>query len=641
MSKSKADHVILYGIDGTDPVMVKRLVGEGKLPNFQRVMEQGFFTEALPSYSGKTPQNWTTIATGAEPGSHSVTDLYVQKAGAPLKAAERGGVFNGFDSSLSKAEFVWNTAEKAGLSAIVFNYACAAPSTLEKGIWVGGSGEPGATCQDTIATPQVYALDAADAATETLQGVPADVDVLAVWRRSLGATVQAGVTFARVRDARGEAVAVLGDASWTNLQATLRVGEYSDWLYDTFPHPRTGQKLKCAWKYKCLSIGDKTEVYRTKIYPAEGLSKPAGVYEELIEQFGPSINEPGHYWSHPIGHDTYDEVNLEQLRWLTDSLVYLYQKHQPDLMMMKSHIIDHYSHDFLNQAVKYEEGATEFEDSYNSLIRCYQTVDECLGTLLDSVDPETTHVLLVSDHGCVSDEVQIHINDILVKAGIVAAEPDPQTGKARIDYSRTKALGIPFGGHITINLKGRQQNGIVDPGNYEAVQEEITDALLDFRCPLTGKCPFSFVIRRQDARTFGINEHSEHAGDILFGVRTGYHIGAWAGNITFDEFDSEAYKAKMASPWGAMHGDYWPGVRYKGHFDMAIFCGTGPRLKQGYEHTKVFRLTGVTPTICRLLGIDVPDTCEGGALHEAIAGRKTGTADAAEQASTRPSRQSR
>jgi len=95
MSNPKADHVILYGIDGTDPVMVKRLVGEGKLPNFKRVMEQGFFTEALPSYSGKTPQNWTTIATGTEPGSHSITDLYVQKVGAPLKAAEKGGVFNG------------------------------------------------------------------------------------------------------------------------------------------------------------------------------------------------------------------------------------------------------------------------------------------------------------------------------------------------------------------------------------------------------------------------------------------------------------------------------------------------------------------------------------------------------------------
>lgn len=57
MPNTNAERVILYGIDGTDPVMVKRLVAEGKLPNFQSLMEQGFFTEALPSYSGKTPQN--------------------------------------------------------------------------------------------------------------------------------------------------------------------------------------------------------------------------------------------------------------------------------------------------------------------------------------------------------------------------------------------------------------------------------------------------------------------------------------------------------------------------------------------------------------------------------------------------------
>jgi predicted AlkP superfamily phosphohydrolase/phosphomutase len=598
--------------------MVKRLVAEGKLPNFQRLMEQGFFTEALPSYSGKTPQNWTTIATGAEPGSHSITDLYVQKAGEPLAAAEKGGAFNGFDSSLSKAEFIWNTAEKAGLSAIVFNYACAAPSTLEKGIWIGGSGEPGPECQDTVAKPQVYVLKPDQASTESLDGVPADVDVTAVWRESLGATAPGSVVFARIKDTQGEAVAILTDSSWGSLKGILRVGDYSAWMVESFPHPRTEQALKCAWKYKCLSIGDKAEVYRTKIYPAEGLSTPDGIYEELIEQFGPFINEPGHYWSYPIGHDTYDEVNLEQLEWLTNSLIYLHQTYQPDLLMMKSHIIDHYNHDFLNQAVKYEEGAAEFEACYQSMINCYQIVDQCLGLLLDSVDLTTTHVLLVSDHGCVSDEAQVYINDILARAGIVSAAPAPETGKARIDYSRTKALGIPFGGHITINLKGRQQDGIVEPEDYETVQEEITDALLDYRCPLTGKCPFAFVIRKQDAGIFGINEHSEHAGDVLFGVRTGYHISAWTGSITFDDVASEVYKAKLREPWGAMHGDYWPGVRYKGSSDMAIFCGIGPRLRPGYEHKKVFRLTGVTPTLCRLLNIDVADTCEGGALSEAI-----------------------
>ncbi|MHC4885998.1 MAG: alkaline phosphatase family protein [Planctomycetota bacterium] len=618
MGGKEAKKVILYGIDGTDPVTVKRLVGEGKLPNFKRLMDRGFFTEALPSYSGKTPQNWTTIATGAEPGSHSITDLYVQKVGEPLKVAEKGGTFNGFDSSLSKAEFIWNTAEKAGLSAMAFNYACAAPSTLEKGVWVGGSGEPGPECQDTIAKPQVYALEAGKAGTESLDGVPADIEVLSVWREDLGATAPGTVVFARIKDSQGEAVAILSDTSWSSLQGVLRVDDYSDWMVESFPHPRSGEILKCTWKYKCLSIGDTTEVYRTKIYPAEGLSKPGGIYEELIEKFGPFINEPGHYWSYPIGHDTYDEVNREQLEWLTDSLVYLHQTYQPDLLMMKSHIIDHYAHDFLNKAVKFQEGQTEYEDCYNSLVNSYQIVDDCLGTLLDGVDLDTTHVLLVSDHGCVSNEGMVYINEILYRAGILAATPNPENGGPVVDYSKTKAMGIPFGGHITINLKGRQDGGIVDPADYEAVQEEIVDALLDYRCPVSGKCPFSFVIRKQDAGMLAINEHSEHAGDIIFGVRTGYHIAAWLGPFLFYDYGSEAHKEKVNTPWGGMHGDNWPGVRYKGYSDMATFCGVGPGLKQGYEHQKVFRLTGVTPTICRLLNIDVADTCEGGALKEAL-----------------------
>lgn len=151
---------IVLGIDGGDPVFIKRLVSQKLLPNFELIMREGFFTAAVPSYTAKTPQNWTTIATGTEPGNHGITDLFVQMEGEPLsfsrEVQRRFNNFNGFDSRLSQAEFIWNTAEENGKKVIVFNYACAAPSTLKSNIWIGGSGEPGTTGNFTIDRPQLY-----------------------------------------------------------------------------------------------------------------------------------------------------------------------------------------------------------------------------------------------------------------------------------------------------------------------------------------------------------------------------------------------------------------------------------------------------------------------------------------------------
>ncbi len=68
----RQNKVIVLGIDGADPCFIRRMLRRGELPNIRALMRDGFFAEATPSFTAKTPQNWTTIATGAEPGSHGI-----------------------------------------------------------------------------------------------------------------------------------------------------------------------------------------------------------------------------------------------------------------------------------------------------------------------------------------------------------------------------------------------------------------------------------------------------------------------------------------------------------------------------------------------------------------------------------------
>ncbi|MGC2856365.1 alkaline phosphatase family protein [Novispirillum sp. DQ9] len=64
-------------------------------------------------------------------------------------------------------------------------------------------------------------------------------------------------------------------------------------------------------------------------------------------------------------------------------------------------------------------------------------------------------------------------------------------------WPQMKAFALPsFGdGYVRLNLKGREPNGIVDPDDYDAVCDEIAEAILALRNPRTGRPLAADVIR--------------------------------------------------------------------------------------------------------------------------------------------------
>lgn len=70
--------VMVLGLDGMEPNTAKRLLDEGRMPNLQKMIDRGAACKdlhllgAMPTI---TPAQWTTLATGAYPGTHGVTDF--------------------------------------------------------------------------------------------------------------------------------------------------------------------------------------------------------------------------------------------------------------------------------------------------------------------------------------------------------------------------------------------------------------------------------------------------------------------------------------------------------------------------------------------------------------------------------------
>ena len=106
--------VAIIGLDGLPAKLVEKHVNEGQLPTFRRIIEGGTIAEnALGSFPTITPPNWTTIATGAWPGTHNVLDFWMHYAGEPLDPSHCPQAFS---SERCKAEYFgtrWTGQERS------------------------------------------------------------------------------------------------------------------------------------------------------------------------------------------------------------------------------------------------------------------------------------------------------------------------------------------------------------------------------------------------------------------------------------------------------------------------------------------------------------------------------------------------
>jgi len=116
---SSTQKLIVLGIDGMDPVTTKRLLEEGKLPNIKKYLEHGSARKELNMLGAHptiTPPCWTTLATGAYPGTHGIT-CYWRQSPDNLDAV----VYN-MDSRNCKAEQIWNSTVETGLKTLVWHW---------------------------------------------------------------------------------------------------------------------------------------------------------------------------------------------------------------------------------------------------------------------------------------------------------------------------------------------------------------------------------------------------------------------------------------------------------------------------------------------------------------------------------------
>jgi predicted AlkP superfamily phosphohydrolase/phosphomutase len=287
--------------------------------------------------------------------------------------------------------------------------------------------------------------------------------------------------------------------------------------------------------------------------------------------------------------------------------IYYLHWHWPDTL-------NHHTLHVIDPAAPHHDPALA-ADYMDVVRRSYVIMDEMVGAFMGMAD-EDTYLVVTSDHGCTPDVWIADVARLLVERGLCALRSD-LAGGATLDMSRTQAL--PIGAlQIAVNLEGRAADGVVKPGDFEKVQEEIIDTLHAWRGP-DGKRVIALAVKKKDAQFLGY--WGERTGDVVFVYNDGFSWRDPSNAAHNAAFEAEpGATVVVAPPHSAGHGPNLPTSRTGMTSNMAAFFLQGPGIKAGYtrdpEKRGFVRLLDVVPTLCHLLGFPPPRQCEGAVLWD-------------------------
>ncbi len=165
-------------------------------------------------------------------------------------------------------------------------------------------------------------------------------------------------------------------------------------------------------------------------------------------------------------------------------------------------------------------------DLANAMRATYKEVDEMVGWVLENLDSQTRFIVM-SDHGFAPFRRQANLNSWLEQNGYLKLKNPARRADYEwllgIDWSQTRAFGIGLNS-LYLNVRGREKNGIVAPGEREALARKIAAELGTWTDPENGKAVVTQPLVREDIYH---GPHVDEAPDIIVGYGRGYRA-SWA-----------------------------------------------------------------------------------------------------------------
>jgi len=622
-AKAQIKRAVILGFDGMDPELTERFIAEGRLPNLARLREQGTFRRLGTTYPAISPVAWSTFMTGVNPGKHNIYDFLARDlnnylpylSSAEIKGPKRSWKIGKYNIPLGGPKIkgmrrgipFWHWLGEAGIFCSVLRVPVTFPPEKFSGVLLSGmcvpdlKGSQGTFCLCTtrmsndkfrVGGVRVPVERTPSSFVSYIPGPenPAGGSSGKELRIKFGICPDPGKTQARF---------TVGSETFT-----LKVGEYSEWIPLKFK-AGVGFSAHGISRFYLKEISPEVEVYVTPVNIDPGrpdlpISHPVTYSIYLEKMFGP-------YATLGLAEDTWalnekvldDEAFLAQCyanhedreRMLFDAL----EKTPKGLCACVFDTTDRVQHMFWRYLDENHPAAREVPRAHRPAViqDLYARMDELVGRVMKQTDDQTL-LMIVSDHGFKSFARCFNLNAWLHQAGYLALKPD-KTESADwfedVDWSRTRAYTMGLNG-LYLNLKGREREGIVEPGvEAESLKEELRRKLNGLVDPVSGRVGITGVF---DCEAVYAGPYVDNAPDLIVGYGDGYRA-AWdsvMGKVTSQIFEDNL------KAWSGDHcvdPRLVPGV---------LFCN------HKISDEKPF-IVDVAPTVLNLFGLALPGYLDG------------------------------
>lgn len=621
---AKVKRIIFLGLDGLDPKLVERYMAEGKLPNLQKLAEQGAYRRLRTTFPCLSPVAWSCFATGANPAKHNIFGFLSRspKTYAPelsssrVRPPSRVLRIGKLEIPLGKPEVelrrksvpFWKLLGDHEIHSTILRVPITFPPEKFNGHLLSAMCTP--DLRGTQGSFSFYSTAYREVDTtgglrlplrRTPHGFAGEVHGPTDPAKNDGSALELPFEIRPIDD--GKAYQIRIDGAVHRLEA----GKYSKWIPMRFKSGVLGSAKGIA-RVLITSTEPEFELYMTPINidpssPALPISHPASYAIYLSKLMGSyaTLGLAEDTWA--LNERVIDEDMFLEQAWLNhqerEAMFFnALEKTPRGVIACVFDASDRIQHMFY-RCFEPEHPGNKGRDveTYKLVIeKMYQRMDDLVGRTLRYVDDETLFFTL-SDHGFESFQRGMNLNSWLRDEGyLVLRDGATECGEffEKVDWTKTRAYSVGLGG-IYINRKGRESRGIVNPGaEAEALKQEIKEKLEGVVDTERNKVA---VVKVEISSKIYRGPYLDGGPDLLVGYNKGYRASwsAVTGGVSRDVFEDND------KAWGGDHcidPDLVPGV---------LFCNRKiERSDPGLED--------IAPTVLRAFGMEIPRHMEGHAL---------------------------
>ena len=581
------DRLLVLGIDGMDPQILRTLMTEGRMPHFAALAQRGGFAPLQTSAPPQSPVAWSSFITGLDPQDHGIFDFVHRDPASltPFLSTVRRRKSGQLELQRRGRPF-WEILAEGGIPTTIFKVPANFPPSQPAENFgslpffcpcdvrsFSGMGTP-----DMLGTYGTFTYY-----TEGPYTVPAHLE-------GGGSSLVAGGELAVPG---GKIIGVQLENSWAQLplhgptldeepvqthfaiyldrqhrsaeivlgqqRLVLQPGEWSPWItIDYGRKPYSLERLQGIARFYLRAAAPSLQLYLTPVNihpgnPAMPISTPPEAAEELYQALGPHYTQgmPDDTKALEAGVFDYGEFLRQDALALEErrrQLHYELGRFAAGVLFFYVHSLDQVCHMLWRAwAPEHPGHRAEFAPYQQAIADQYVAMDDLLGEAVELLGADAD-IIVLSDHGFAAYERSFNLNSWLAREGYLALAPQVSLDQAHIlneghmRWEKTRAYGLGLNA-LYLNLRGREQHGTVRPEARESLLGELSQNLLALRDPADGRQVVKKVYRPDPGADPGL------APDLIIGYARGYRA---SGATAIGQLTSAVLQDNL-SPWSGDH----------------------------------------------------------------------------------------